>query len=89
MIQAYDFLYEIFLDTSLSGLFGPFALVLIGYVATRKDRMLGVFWFVIECLFMAAYLVLVEATPDYWWHIIILLIGGLSTCVFPLTDRKR
>jgi len=70
------------------GYFGPIGVVLIGYIVAKKDRILGIVWFVVECLIIAQYLALVEATPDYWWQVFILLIGGISTCVFPAMNRK-
>jgi len=88
MIQsAYDLLFELFLSTGITGYLGPLAIVIIGYMVTKKDKTLGVLWFVVECLFMAQYFALLEATPDYWWQIIILMVGGISSCVIPLMDR--
>ena len=88
MIQsAYDIFYELFLSVGISGYFGPMALVLVGYFVAKKDRFLSVLWFIVECLVVSQYLALVSATPDYWWHIIIILFGGLFTLVYPLWDR--
>lgn len=87
MQGAYDLFYEIFLSTEISGYLGPLAIVILGYMVMKKDRILGILWFVVECLFMAQYFDLVSATPDYWWQIFILLFGGLFTCVYPLWDR--
>ena len=87
MQGAYDLFYELFLSPEISSYFGPLALVIVGYFVVKKDRFLGVLYFVVECLFMAQYFALVEATPDYWWHIFILLFGGLFTLVYPLWDR--
>ena len=87
MQTAYDLLFELFLSTGMIGYLGPLAIVIIGYVVTKKDKTLGVLWFVVECLFIAQYFALLEATPEYWWHIFILLIGGLSTCVYSLGKR--
>lgn len=89
MQEAYDFFYELFLSDSFLSLFGPFAVIMIGYFLVKKSAVLGVFWFVVECLMIAQYLDLVNETPDYWWQVILLLLGGLATCVFPLIDRKR
>ena len=80
-------LEEVFLSLQIWGYFGPLALVIIGYAIARKNMLLGVLWFIVECLFIGHYLDLVSATPQYWWHIYILLLGGLFTCVFPLWDR--
>ena len=85
--QTESVFYQIFFSLEMWGYLGPIALVIGGYVVANKDKILGVLWFVVECLFISQYLTLVEATPDYWWHIFILLIGGFLTCVFPLWVR--
>ena len=87
MQGAYDLFYDLFLSTGISGYLGPLALVIIGYMVMKKDKFLGVLWFVVECLFIAQYIDLVGVTPDYWWQIFILLFGGMFTCVYPLWDR--
>ena len=87
MQGAYDLFYELFLSPEISSYFGPLALVIVGYFVVKKDRFLGVLYFVVECLFIAQYLALVGETPDYWWHVFILLFGGLFTLVYPLWDR--
>jgi len=87
-MQDINWFNEIFLSLEMWGYLGPICLVIIGYYLAEKSVTLGVLWFIVECLFVANYLDLVEATPDYWWHIIILLLGGLFTCIFPLIDRK-
>jgi hypothetical protein len=87
MQSAYDLLYELFLSTELTGYLGPLAIVIGGYFVTIKDKALGVLWFVVECLFIAQYLTLVEETPDYWWQIIILLLGGVLVLIPKLMDR--
>lgn len=87
MQGAYDLFYELFLSTEISSYFGPLALVIIGFFILKKDKVLGVLWFVVECLFIWHYTELVGATPFYWWHIYILLFGGLLTLVYPLWDR--
>lgn len=78
---------DIFMRTDMIGYIGPMALVIIGHMLSRRDRTLGVLWFVFECLFVAHYFILIETDPAYWWHTIILLLGGLITCVFPMFDR--
>jgi len=87
MQGAYDFFYELFLSTEISGYLGPLAIVVIGYMVAKKERGLGVLWFIVECLFMAHYFTLLEATPDYWWHIIILLLGCVVVLIPALMDR--
>ena len=87
MQTAYDLLFELFLSTGIIGYIGPLAIVVLGYVLAKKDRSLGVIAFVVQCLFAAQYFALLEATPAYWWHVIIILLGGILTCVVPLMDR--
>ena len=89
MIQFYEFLYDSFLGLGISGYLGPLALVIVGFVLTRKDRFLGVLWFIVECLFIANYIALAETTPSYWWQIFILLLGGLFFCIFPLMNQRK
>lgn len=88
-LNTENIFYEMFLSLQLWGYFGPLALVIIGYVLVKKELFLGILWFIIECLFIGYYLDLVDATPQYWWHVYILLLGGLFTCVYPLWDRRR
>ena len=78
---------ELFLSTSMIGYIGPLLLVFAGWFLVKKDKGLGVIAFIVESLFVAQYLALVETTPDYWWQILILIFGMLFTVVFPLWDR--
>lgn len=87
MIQSFNIFYELFLSLQMWGYTGPMLLVIIGYFLSKKNTVLGILWFVVECLFIAQYLTLVAATPQYWWHIFLLLFGGLATCAYPLWDR--
>ena len=88
-MQDINWFSEIFLSLEMWGYLGPIGLVIIGYVLSKNSTILGVFWFLVECLFAAHYFELVDATPQYWWHIIIILLGGLFTCIFPLIGRKN
>ena len=72
--------YELFLSTSLWSYFGPLGLVIGGYLLTQKEKALGIFMIIVDSLVIWHYITLVSATPDYWWHIIILVLG-----VFQLT----
>ena len=80
--------YELFFSLEMWGYLGPIGLVICGYVVANKERVLGILFFVVECLFISHYLTLVEATPDYWWHTIIILFGGMLTIVYSLWDRR-
>ncbi len=85
MMQT-DFI-DLFTSTDMIGYIGPMALVVLGYYMVKKDKGLGVIAFIVQSLFIAQYLELVGATPDYWWHIFILIFGMLFTVVFELWDR--
>ena len=78
---------ELFMKTDFWGYLGPMSLVIIGWMISKKNRSLGILWFVMECLFIAQYAGLIATEPKYWWHLFILLFGGLITCVYPLWDR--
>jgi len=86
-VVAASMIHLLFFSLEMWGYLGPIGLVIGGYFVMKKDKNLGVVWFVVECLIMAQYFVLLEATPEYWWHIFILLIGGLSTAAYSLGKR--
>lgn len=88
-LMILSFFSEVFLSIRMWGYIGPLAVVICGYAVAKKSQILGVFYFIFECLIVSHYLELVEAIPEYWWHIIIVLLGGLFTCVYPMFDRKR
>lgn len=77
--------FQLFFSLNMWGYLGPIGLVILGYIVANKEKSLGIIWFLVECLVLANYLVLVSATPDYWWHIYILLFG-LFLCVYPLWE---
>ena len=78
---------DFFLSTGMLGYIGPLAMVFVGWWAVKKDKGLGIIVFMVQSLFIAQYFALVEATPDYWWQIFILMFGMLFTVVFRLWDR--
>ena len=77
---------ELFLSTNMIGYFGPLALVVIGYLITKKNKELGIFMIIVDSLIIWQYFALIEATPDYWWHVIILLLG-VVLCAIQMMDR--
>ncbi len=85
-MQEINIFNELFLSLELWGYFGPIALVAIGIILIKKEKSLGIFWIILESLVIAQYFTLLEATPDYWWHIIILLLGVI-VLTFQLIDR--
>jgi len=38
-------------------------------------------------VFIAQYATLLETTPDYIWHFLIILLGGIIVLIPALTDR--
>ena len=88
-MQDVNYLTELFFSTSIYGYIGPFILILVGYYVSKEDKNLGIFWFLIECLFVAQYLDVVDATPYYWWHVFIILLGGIFFCVLPFASRRK
>jgi len=80
--------YLLFLSREMWGYLGPAALVIGGYIVTKKNKILGVLWFIVICLVIGEYLNFVTASPQYWWHIYILLLGGLFTIVYPLWEDR-
>jgi len=78
--------YQLFFGLDMWGYLGPVALAIVGYIIAKKEKFLGLILFVVESLIIANYLTLVEATPDYWWHIVILLLGVILICG-ALADR--
>lgn len=87
MQNAYDLFYELFLTLGISGWFGPLALVIIGYLITKKERNLGIFIIIVNSLIIYHYFTLIDATPQYWWHIIILLLGVIQ-CTIQLMSKR-
>lgn len=81
-------LEDLFLSTEMVGYIGPLAIVVVGYLLAKKDKGLGLIAFIVQCLIAAQYFALIEATPDYWWHVIIILLGSILTCVVPLMDKR-
>ncbi len=77
---------ELFLSTEMWGYFGPLALVIIGVLLTKKNKELGILLIIVESLLISHYLTLIGDTPEYWWHVIILLFGVIL-CLIQLLDR--
>ena len=86
MQSAYDLFYDMFLSLEMWGYLGPLALVVIGFFITQKEPSLGIIMIILDSLVIATYLALIDATPDYWWHVIILLLGVIQ-CTIQLMNR--
>ena len=68
------------------GYFGPLALVVGGFLITKNEKGLGIFFVIVDSLVIAQYFALLDATPDYWWHIFI-MIFGVITCAFQMWSK--
>jgi len=69
--------YDLFLTTSIGGLVGPFALLIVGFflMTNRKYKPLGGLWLILELVVIAQYFTLLASDVGYWWHIILLSLG--------------
>ena len=87
-MQDIHWLDEIFLSTDLWGWFGPLLFITIVFLilTNKKAKPLGILFLIVEILMINFYLGLVEATPWYWWNIIIMILGMLI-CIAQLTSR--
>ena len=76
-MQDINWFSEIFLSTEIWGWFGPLAIVVFSFMVltNRKLKPLGILFIIVEFLTISVYFDLVEATPWYWWNIVILLLG--------------
>ena len=76
-MQEINIFEEMFLSTDIWGWFGPLAIIVVSFLilTNRKLKPLGILFIILEFLTISIYFDLVEATPWYWWNIIILLLG--------------
>ena len=79
-------LYQLFFSLNMWGYLGPIALVIVGYIASKKDRFIGLIFIIVKSLIIAIYLTLVTATPGYWWHVFILILGVILITGSLLSD---
>lgn len=78
---------ELFHSTELWGYFGPLGLVIISILLMKKEKTLWIFFIIVDSLVIWHYLELVVSTPDYWWHIIILVLGVITCAIQPVANR--
>lgn len=76
-MQYWDPIQAFFLDTDISGWFGPIALIAIAFIilSNRKYKPLGILFLILQFLAIAYYVDLVDSTPWYWWNILTLVLG--------------
>ena len=84
MNEALDLFNELFYSTEIWGFTGVIGLVLFGYWLTKQDKNLGLGYFVIILIMSLSYLPLITT---YYWHLGILLLGGMLVCLVPQLSR--
>lgn len=89
MMLEINIFQELFMSTEVWGYLGPLALVVAGLFFVKKERVLFIFFFLIDALFAYNYLQLISTDGLYIWHSIIMLFGALFTLVYPLWGRSR
>ena len=68
---------ELFYSTELWGLLGPATLVTITYLATKKDKGLGLIWYLVSTLgAVLFYMPMALENAFFNWHIIFIVFGG-------------
>lgn len=82
-----NYLQELFFSATYTGWLGAFIIVYVGYVTAKKDKSLGVLWFVVECLFAYMYLDQIRFDGLFLWNSIIVLLGGIMVLVPSLMSK--
>lgn len=85
MMQEINWFNELFLSTEMWGYFGVLGLIVLGYLITKKERGLGIFFIIVYSLLIWQYLNIANYEL-YMWQVIILLLGVLL-CSFRLMSR--
>ena len=82
MQDPINWFYELFYSVEIWGFLGPAAVVMIGWAIAKKDKQLGMFWFILELIMIGTfYAPRLPVEGAYLYHMLILLIGGFLTCV--------
>ena len=87
VMQEINWFSELFLSTEMWGYFGPLGLVVFSILLMKKEKTLWIFFIIVDSLVIAQYLALVGDTPEYWWHIFIMIFGVIS-CAFQGMSRR-
>jgi hypothetical protein len=61
-------------------------LVVVGFIVSKREKGLGIFFIIVDSLIIFQYLALVAVTPSYWWQVLMLILG-VMLCTFQLADR--
>lgn len=85
--EIYDFLNELFLDTSIWGLIGPTILVIASVYLMKRDKFLGLIMIFLMSLFAFTYFENAPETATYYWHGLIMILG-IMTCTFLMITKR-
>lgn len=83
----FDWLWQLFYSTDIYGILGPALLIILGFMLIKKDKALGIIWWVVEAIFISQYLDLAATTPMYFWNAVLLLLGAILQCA-PILMKK-
>jgi len=86
--MAVDFwdLEQWFYSPEIWGYVGPIGLVILGFLISGKNRIMGVLYYgILVVMTVAGYFNADFAVNS--WKVIILLVGGLASCLAPSNSR--
>jgi len=86
-MQEINIFEQLFLTTEMWGIFGPLALVVIGFFITQREKGLGIFFIIVDSIIVWQYLQIANYEL-YLWHVIILILG-IMQCTFQLFGKRR
>ena len=74
-----NILEELFLSTEIWSYFGPLALIAIGLMAIKKERILFIFFILVHSLLAYHYFTLISSNGWYIWHSFLMIFGIIAT----------
>jgi len=87
MMQDINWFEELFLSLDMWGIFGPLALVVIGFFITQREKGLGILFIIVDSIIVWQYLQMVNYEL-YMWHVVILILGIIQCTFTGLTKRR-
>lgn len=81
-----NYLSELFYSQEVWGYIGPLAFVSLGYFVAKKNKFLGLLWYLVCLVIGFSYLGLTDTTPNFIWNAIIIIFGGGAACIIPVLD---
>lgn len=81
-----NYLSELFYSPEVWGYLGPLAFISLGYFVARKNKFIGLLWYLVCLLIASTYFTMLEATPNYIWNALVMIFGGGAACIIPILD---